>query len=339
MITKPTVLILGAGASMPYGYPSGGQLLQDIYTGLVPEKGNQWRKMLERCGIQQIMIDEFRQALYKSQQPSVDIFLERRPEFVEIGKMAIAIRLFECELEDVLFSFKNRNEGLYQYIFSKITANLNDFINNQLTIITFNYDRSLEHALFTSLKNTYNVSDVHCANLVSAIPIIHVHGSLGPLPWQAEDGRGYSPTVNAPEEIIFAGKRIIIISESQSGSPEFEKAFRCMSKADRIYFLGLSYHPANMQRLNVLQLPQVMNLRQQQTIDIEPQRYFGENKRAILDSNTPYYQYKWQLSGLSGSGYKLEIAEQETIQEKWLVNIPNIKIEALSFLRRFAHLD
>ena len=30
MITKPTVLVLGAGASLPYSYPSGGDLVKDI---------------------------------------------------------------------------------------------------------------------------------------------------------------------------------------------------------------------------------------------------------------------------------------------------------------------
>ena len=34
MITKPTVLVLGAGASNPYGYPLGGELLGDVISML-----------------------------------------------------------------------------------------------------------------------------------------------------------------------------------------------------------------------------------------------------------------------------------------------------------------
>jgi hypothetical protein len=37
MIKRPTVLILGAGASVPFGFPSGRQVLDDVCRGLSKE--------------------------------------------------------------------------------------------------------------------------------------------------------------------------------------------------------------------------------------------------------------------------------------------------------------
>ncbi len=44
MITKPTVLVLGAGASKPYGYPLGGELLEYIYAVL---ENDMWKNFLQ----------------------------------------------------------------------------------------------------------------------------------------------------------------------------------------------------------------------------------------------------------------------------------------------------
>jgi hypothetical protein len=46
----------------------------------------------------------------------------------------------------------------------------------------FNYDRSLEHFLFTALKYSSGKSDDECAGKLKTIPIIHLHGDLGALP-------------------------------------------------------------------------------------------------------------------------------------------------------------
>ena len=46
MFREPTVLILGAGASMPYGFPSGTQLIEDICSG----KPEQMARLIEKEG-------------------------------------------------------------------------------------------------------------------------------------------------------------------------------------------------------------------------------------------------------------------------------------------------
>ena len=61
MIETPTVLVLGAGASMPFGFPSGKRLVAlicDLLNGELPTT-----HLLERCGYKKKQIWEFRESL------------------------------------------------------------------------------------------------------------------------------------------------------------------------------------------------------------------------------------------------------------------------------------
>jgi hypothetical protein len=80
-----------------------------------------------------------------------------------------------------------------QELMNKLFANgIDGLDDNRLSIVSFNYDRSLEHCLFESAKNRYCINHVgvdeakeqRCKEKIGAIPIVHVYGSLGRLPWQ-----------------------------------------------------------------------------------------------------------------------------------------------------------
>jgi len=255
MITRPTVLILGAGASMPYGFPSGRELLYQIRGGLMGEAHDFFRGIKE-LGIETDHIKDFYRELTYADPPSVDAFLEHRPEFQEVGKLAITLRLIPLENEKSFFDGAFNESSWYQYLFEKLSApSFDEFVGNELSIITFNYDRSIEHYLFTVLKHRYDKSDEECAKILSNIPIIHVHGSLGSLPWQDASGRPYMPE-HTTKEIKAASEKINVISEREDTPKEFELAFNLMNKASNIYFLGFGYHPNNLRRLRIKKLDQ-----------------------------------------------------------------------------------
>lgn len=249
MITRPTVLILGAGASKPYGFPSGHELLYEIRAGLMGEAHDFFRTIKEQ-GIETDHIKDFCKELTYADPPSVDAFLEHRTEFREVGKLAITLRLIPRENEKNFFDRAFNELSKYQYLFEELKApSFDEFAGNNLSIVTFNYDRSIEHYLFTVLKHRYYKSDEECAKKLSNIPIIHVHGSLGSLPWQDASGRPYRPKYNK-EEIIAASGQIKVIPEQEDASAEFDEAFKIMDKALEIYFLGFGYHTDNLRRLN-----------------------------------------------------------------------------------------
>jgi hypothetical protein len=69
---------------MPYDFPSGFQLVSKICAPSGDRKYIQF-------GIDQATAEAFITALRQSDQQSVDAFLEHRPEFLDVGKTAIAV--------------------------------------------------------------------------------------------------------------------------------------------------------------------------------------------------------------------------------------------------------
>ena len=191
MITKPTVLILGAGASTPFGFPSGEELVSRILEYL--EGGHPARDVLShaiRALEPSRTIDEFHEALFYSGRMSIDAFLEHNSQFLEVGKMAIASVLVPLENERTLFS---ASSNWYKLLFKYLNTRFDEFAENKLSILTYNYDRSLEQFLLTALRYAYQgMKDeyVHCWDQLSRIPIVHLHGSLGEFPQAGPDQLG-----------------------------------------------------------------------------------------------------------------------------------------------------
>ncbi len=311
MITTQTVLVLGAGVSIPYGFPSGGELINTVLENL-----DGWRNIFCEHGIQEKLIGEFYQELRLSQQLSIDAFLENRPEFLSIGKLSIALSLFPCENEKSLFELGKQNKGCYRYLFSKLSIGWEEFGDNKVSIITFNYDRSLEQFLFTAIKHSYGKSDEQCAEVLGRIPIVHVHGSLGSLPWQSQNSKPYNSDYSEMD-LSRAIERIIVISEGHENSPEFQQAKQIMEEAKRRYFLGFGYHPKNIQRLDVLKLQSI-----------------GRQPISDVHGSTIDYNYT-----AIGSAYGLEDSEIISILKIWKIFLPDPVSDSLSFLRRNAELD
>ena len=182
MITNKTVFVLGAGASQPYGFPVGVVLFDEVVEKFAVS-GAYMTHVTNCTKFTETQIKEFVRQLRQSGMPSADAFLERRPEFGDLGKVLMATALILCERFDVLW-----NHDWMRYVYERMVAGaetLEAFCENDVSFVTFNYDRSLETFLVTSLMNTYNKTHHECGRLVIAkLPIIHLHGHLGPLPWE-----------------------------------------------------------------------------------------------------------------------------------------------------------
>lgn len=93
MIEKRTVLVLGAGASAELGFPLGRGLLRQTVDTIRRKEETRFYQVLRECGFSDDQMQEFARDLEVSMQPSVDAFLENRPEFLDVGKAAIAAAL------------------------------------------------------------------------------------------------------------------------------------------------------------------------------------------------------------------------------------------------------
>lgn len=256
MITTPTVLVLGAGASLDFGYPLGQKLKDNITRGT--EADDNLYSSLIRIGHPPKSIKAFHNALFRAGRSSIDAFLEHRArDFILIGKQAIAASLLLLQQDKNLFPSTSPVTGennWYQYLFEKMNTGFDSFHLNKIAFVTFNYDRSLEHYLFESLKNLYGKSDPEVAAVLQKIPIIHVHGQLGNLPWQKNTRNGpYIPYVKTTDEghIVNAASGIQIVSEQEDVTANFAPAIRELQSAQRIIFLGFGYNSTNLARLSL----------------------------------------------------------------------------------------
>lgn len=260
MITSNTVFILGAGASKPFGYPTGIELREIICTNFqelpVYTRDHDLREkrfaIFKKLGYPQSDLVQFRKQFYRSALPSIDTFLEHRPEYVEIGKLAIADALISFENENKLF--ENNSQNWYSYLLSRLLTKFEDFTNNKIAFITFNYDRSLEQFLCVALQNSYGKSIQQVVSVIKKIPIIHVYGKIDDLPWQNTEGNSYCNTRNGiVRDLRKAANMIEIIPEDQdvSSNENFIKAYELLSWASKICFLGFGFHPTNMERLKI----------------------------------------------------------------------------------------
>ena len=176
MITTPTVLVLGAGASCPYGFPTAKQLRNDICEAFSNRDTPASRLLGDNVAPAKKFL-EFREAFWKSGTSSVDAFLEGRPEFLDVGKFAIAYCLIPYENEQNLYDPPEPDGDWYSHLSKILNSSFDEFENNKLSIITFNYDRSLDHYLFTSLLNWHGKSVDDCIKKFAKLLIFHANSA------------------------------------------------------------------------------------------------------------------------------------------------------------------
>jgi len=251
VIEIPTVLVLGAGASNPLGFPCGEGLFLTVVEGLQDTNKELYRELVG-YGFPAEKISEFHQALRKSGANSVDEFLENRTEFLDIGKAAIARVLIPHETDVTLHDRRLvQNTGhWYYHLYEQMRAPFHRFDLNKLQVVTFNYDRSLEQFLITVLQHSHKKPLRECREQLLGIPIIHVYGKLGDLDWEDPPGRPYVPDLRWPT-VSAAAQSIRIVHEVGMESEQFSDARTYLDQAERILFLGFGYSPVNLGRLKI----------------------------------------------------------------------------------------
>lgn len=286
---KRTVFILGAGASCPYGYPSGARLCERIrlpqgfmndYTGYgIP---SQLERTARDAKLQEI--EKFKDAFNKSRIKSIDSFMAINPKLAPIGKYIIAFEILraegkslfgeEAKLEQEMLEFEKsqgasnpagwlshplfKGEDWYFYLYNRLIEGLvgknalPDFSNGNLAFITFNYDRSLEHFLYESLSNLFTeVPEPDVSKCLKKLKILHVYGQIAPLKWQdPKQGIDYRPQIS--ETLLQKTAANIKTIYEQEESPELNEAKQLLAQAKQIFFLGFGYAEEN---LEILKLP------------------------------------------------------------------------------------
>lgn len=240
----PTCLVLGAGASEGYGYPIGTRLINMILEDA--DSGVLWQEVHPEV---RESLAELLDKLRFSAVTSIDAVLGRWPHLSNTGRYVIARQLKKCENIHSMFPPK---WGWYHKLFDRLVeAEKESFANEPVSVVTYNYDRSLEAFLRQAFCSRFDVSLQEAQAVVSRVPIVHVHGILGTL-----DEHEYISSGSA-DEILAISKKIKIIGEiADPGEGEFctndfALAHKLVADAQNIIFLGFGFHPENIRRLRL----------------------------------------------------------------------------------------
>jgi hypothetical protein len=289
MIETPTVLILGAGASRPYGFPTGMELRAEICAAANKGSGFFPDTFYGQSSIDETDVIEFAKAFRDSAIHSIDSFIDKRPNFDFIGRVCISAALARKEHAEDLFD-KTYSGNWYAVLWNRLIDGVGrpeELSRNKLTIFTFNYDRSLEQFLFLAIKNTFGLTSTAAHAHVARIPIVHIYGQLGKFS-VTEDRQNYRMYSRDFDSFRgdAAANGLTIINRTSPEDEIFQSARKQIGDASELYYLGFGFDHMNCNRLDVtralkpkiqsgLALPQIyattLGLTQRQ-IDIALQR-------------------------------------------------------------------
>lgn len=245
-INYKTTIILGAGASMSYGYPSGSDLLALIKS-----------KLKENYVKNKEILD----LLSLARPFSVDSFLNNNPDFSTILKPLIGRIICACEGKQS--KLQNIEDDWIRYFF-----HLNKIGFENYRFITFNYDRCLEYNLYGLIKGNHpKMSPEEIRLKVQSLNIVHVHGRVPYLEEELLTDEEYliipyagivKKSKERPKCRTFVddfneycNERILTVYEKKQDGLNLKFIDDNLKWAERIIFLGFGYLEENMDILNI----------------------------------------------------------------------------------------
>lgn len=275
-IMKRTLIVLGAGASkdvynpFPTGYelikeinyhlttdricppaPGQGPYLSDLMNKAVECFGNAIESSIPilKTQLWRIVLDyEWKYIRdMKTPAPSIDRFIYEKIQSGELNDDAKQVARFAIAylikgLEQALSENKtlSENDSWTDQLFQKLKNHPFQDVLQNLTVITFNYDRVFEYHVQRHIKRYFpKASPGESSMFVGSVN--HVYGSLGTLeqiPFEAKN--------EGNDELNAARQRCNLMN--YSGDPI---QWPTGTDFERIYFLGFGYDEENLKRLNL----------------------------------------------------------------------------------------
>lgn len=281
MFSLPTMIVVGAGASKEYNLPLGSELrsciasLLDIHYdrfGRYPEKGDEIIaeafKIVSASAEENInnYIGEARNiARAMPLATSIDTFLDAHNEngrAVWTGKVAIVQAILKAERRSSLFYKPSMQQefnvevncdlwiaGLCRVITEGISRNNLGELGNNLSLVSFNYDRCIKFYMYHHFQKFYGLSDQEAARAVASIPIYHPYGSVGSLPFEGQPLKIPFGMEARAEHLIEIAKGIKTYTERNDDIACLSDIRQRVSNVDRLVFLGFGFHKQNMEIL------------------------------------------------------------------------------------------
>lgn len=277
MFTVPTTIVLGAGASCGYGFPTGYGLINDLITVCGQWKHNGTQRNLQK------QAGELEELLSSLDPLSIDSFLDHfkyDPLIIECAKKAITQVLLEKSRKAEFHYHQNPGKDFvpfhwYRYLWSAIVSGVKreDLVNKDkpfdFNIVTFNYDPSLEYFLYSRASFMFKGDELSSFLAKIRSQIHHVYGCIMDYEWCREDSKKDPSNDNYthPDRNDLFGNNLnndqlsqlvkknfnnilLIGDRDEKDCEEIQKAIR---NAGQLIFLGFGFDQTNIG-------PKVLNL-------------------------------------------------------------------------------
>lgn len=274
MGNEKIVLILGAGASHPYGFPT----MADMEIDIIENFEKYYSKyILDWLGLDnddiKASLDKVKEFLdkYEGSNLMIDEFISEKEnhKYRTLGKLAIACSIINAEKNSRFRknSYDTKSDWyklFFKLLYRKRQKNEKLILSNQnISIITFNYDRSLEYFLFDSLSKLHSSSPKKNIDDLNALKIIHVYGQIMGLDWQSppptiyEGQRRYIDyrKIENDLQLEMCANSIVTIYEDREKLKQLIVARKLIKDSKRILFLGFGFDEFNLKNLG---LPEIL---------------------------------------------------------------------------------
>lgn len=282
--SKFITFVLGAGSSFEAGMPTGSELKEKISSSLSLRTDNfgrmeggddTIRTALYAKGQQpgsSHSVNDYYQAARRistamPQAPSIDNFIDSHrsnPTIAAVGKLAIASAIIKAEQGSTLYvspdniyntvNFQRLQDTWFTAFFQLLCLNAQEeelpSRLSRVRVVTFNYDRTLEHYLYHSIQNYYGTKPERAAEMLSHLPIFHPYGKVGSLPWQ---NSGISVPFGGKLHSLALSQVAETLRTFTEGTSEKESHIdmirESVFEAETLVFLGFAFHELNLQLL------------------------------------------------------------------------------------------
>ena len=178
---------------------------------------------------------------------------------VLLGKIAIVREILKAERASTIFSLVEANGTPKGYELAWVPPFLQLAVGSikredigsafrNVTVINFNYDRTIEHFLHSRLQSSFDIPADEAKAVVANLKMIRPYGSVGLLPWQ--DG---SDTVPFGAELSIDFDKLSALSKNvrtfteQNLTDELKSEITSAIDSSRVVvFLGFGFHQQNM---------------------------------------------------------------------------------------------
>jgi hypothetical protein len=283
MFDRPTVLVLGAGAGFDIKMPLGDRLAELIANavnfyleaGALTKGDARIASALQRLSQPQggwghfliagrMIADGIRYSR------SIDNYVHSHSDkeaVKTVAKMAIVQTILDAEKECHIAidskvnppRFKDEGEAHKSWLSDFFTVlqdgiveakNLDRIFDN-LTIISFNYDRCVEHYLFHVMQRLYpSKGEGFVTELItSKLKILHPYGVVGNLPWQSRTNAVHFGGGSHDNDLAALSSQIRTYNEEVDDKEKIAQVRAAMASAKRIVFLGFHFHKQNVELL------------------------------------------------------------------------------------------